>query len=1060
MAEFGTPPVFPQLDAADTGQGQKVKSKVAMKTGNLKYQWQIMEALGLSKDKIPAFADAAHWLEHFPVVTEADLRSMGLKVDWRRSFITTDANPYYDSFVRWHFLTLKDRDRVKFGKRYTIYSVKDGQPTMDHDRSEGEGVGPQEYTLIKMKLLEPLPEKLKFLSSSPTFLVAATLRPETMYGQTNCYIGPTLEYIAFKAKNGEVFISTKRAATNMAYQGMTAEEEKVDVLTTLSGMDLMGVALKAPLTSYDKIYTLPMLTVKADKGTGVVTSVPSDAPDDFAALQDLKNKDTFRQKYGIRDDMVLPFEPIAIIRTGEFGDLSAPKCCELMKIKSQNDHKQLAEAKEKVYKAGFYDGVMTIGHCKGQKVQVVKKVIQKLMIDNDEAVLYHEPEGRVVSRSGDECIVALCDQWYLDYGNEEWKEQTRKLLDNVNTYSDEVRRNFLATLDWLESHACSRSYGLGTKLPWDTQYLIEALSDSTIYMAYYTVSHLLQGAVNGSKPGPLGIKPEQLTKEVWDYIFFRDAPRPVSDITDEAFVKLRQEFQFWYPLDLRVSGKDLVPNHLTYLLYNHLAVWDKYDDRWPKAIRANGHILLNSEKMAKSTGNFLTLQQAVEKFGADAMRFNLADAGDSIEDANFVEKHANATILRLHGLVDWTKEALASLKQHRENDELTFYDRVFESEINQAILQTVENYENMLFRGALKTGVFELQSARDHYRERADSGRGMHRDIVQRYIEVQALLLCPICPHVAEHMWRLLGKSGSIMNALLPVAGEVDVPLIESAAFLRDCAHNLRIKIRNLTEKNPGQKPQYATIYVAELYPPWQAAVLKCLQHSYNEETGEFQDNKTISLKLKDIPEVKKFSKKAMPFAQMVKENVNHDGVAAMNSTTSFDQVAVLKQNKAFLEQSVELFSIQVVLSSEGDQRAIEESMPGKPYSILHFTDPQPHVMVQFANPEVASGHFSLNVAIHDGDTVETVIEAIRKIDGKLGASQPVHIFRYNDPVAGPRKIPKYQCPDDGKSLLVSGSVFHITSDGQLAVRDPNAEVPDDILVGNNMCYHLTYVSS
>lgn len=48
---------------------------------------------------------------------------------------------------------------------------------------------------------------------------------------------------------------------------------------------------------------------------------------------------------------------IPIIHTGEFGELSAPRCCELMKIKSQNDHKQLAEAKEKVYKAGFYDGV-------------------------------------------------------------------------------------------------------------------------------------------------------------------------------------------------------------------------------------------------------------------------------------------------------------------------------------------------------------------------------------------------------------------------------------------------------------------------------------------------------------------------------------------------------------------------------------------------------------------------------------------------------------------------------------------------------------------------------
>lgn len=53
---------------------------------------------------------------------------------------------------------------------------------------------------------------------------------------------------------------------------------------------MLGCALKAPLTPYEKIYALPMLTIKDDKGTGVVTSVPSDAPDDFAALRDLKNK--------------------------------------------------------------------------------------------------------------------------------------------------------------------------------------------------------------------------------------------------------------------------------------------------------------------------------------------------------------------------------------------------------------------------------------------------------------------------------------------------------------------------------------------------------------------------------------------------------------------------------------------------------------------------------------------------------------------------------------------------------------------------------------------------
>ena len=84
-----------------------------------------------------------------------------IQVDWRRTFITTDANPFFDSFVRWQFLKLRSHGKVQYGKRYTVYSPRDGQPCMDHDRSSGEGVAPQEYTLIKMKVLDPIPEKLK-----------------------------------------------------------------------------------------------------------------------------------------------------------------------------------------------------------------------------------------------------------------------------------------------------------------------------------------------------------------------------------------------------------------------------------------------------------------------------------------------------------------------------------------------------------------------------------------------------------------------------------------------------------------------------------------------------------------------------------------------------------------------------------------------------------------------------------------------------------------------------------------------------------------------------------
>ena len=68
--------------------------------------------------------------------------------------------------------------------------------------------------------------------------------------------------------------------------------------------------MESPLTSYQVLYALPMLTIKEDKGTGIVTSVPSDSPDDFVALRDLKTKQPFRQKFGVKDEMVLPFEAV------------------------------------------------------------------------------------------------------------------------------------------------------------------------------------------------------------------------------------------------------------------------------------------------------------------------------------------------------------------------------------------------------------------------------------------------------------------------------------------------------------------------------------------------------------------------------------------------------------------------------------------------------------------------------------------------------------------------------------------------------------------------------
>ncbi|XP_067663552.1 leucine--tRNA ligase, cytoplasmic-like [Haliotis asinina] len=1041
MEDYGFPPKFPpetaeeevapaEKDVVIKDKAVGKRSKVLAKTGGLKYQWLIMAALGLTDDEIKAFADPVHWLKYFPPHCKSDLIRLGVRVDWRRSFMTTDYNPYFDSFVRWMYIRLKERDKCKFGKRYTIFCPKDNQPCMDHDRSSGEGVAPQEYTLIKMKLTEPLPQKLSSLTGRPVFLVPATLRPETMFGQTNCWLHPDMKYVAIEIVTGEVFVCTRRAARNMSYQGFTAVNGEYKVLVELVGMDIMGHALSAPLSSYKTIYTLPMLTIKEDKGTGVVTSVPSDSPDDIAALRDLKKKEAFRQKYGIKDHMVLPFEPVPIIDVGELGDLSAVTVIDMLKVQSQNDRDKLLEAKEKVYLRSFTEGIMKVGEFKGQRVQDVKKKIQKGMVAQKEAVLYMEPEKKVISRSADECVVALCDQWYLDYGEPKWRAQAEECLASMETFHDEVRKNFQATLEWLHEHAFSRSYGLGTKIPWDPDYLVESLSDSTIYMAYYTVVHLLQGGeIDGSVVGPSNIRADQLTPEVWDYIFFKDSPFPEKEGIPRAMLdKLKNEFNYWYPLDVRMSGKDLIPNHLTYFIYCHCAMWPDDKSKWPRGVRANGHIMLNSEKMSKSTGNFMSLDDALAKFSADGTRLSLADAGDNVEDANFVEKMADAGVLRLYTLLEWVKEILANQDTLRKgpSSAYTFNDKVFISEINKSIAETKTNYDNYLFKDALRTGFFEFQAIRDKYRE--VEMEGMHRDLVLRFIEVQVLMLAPLCPHISEHIWGLLGKPDSIMKALWPVGGEVDMKLVQASEYITDAAHEFRIRLKAYTAPGKGKKgppaPSQATVWVAKTFPPWQSAVLTKLKELHKPETG-LPENKLIATELKDRPELKKYMKKLMPFVQLVKENFAKQGMKALALTMDYDETEILKTNLKYLTYTLELEKIDIKFSEDADEKVQQDCCPGKPF-ITYRTEP--NVPLKLLNTEPYSGLFETTVPIFQGDTPQQILTRLNKMErSKIKDPSSVVMLRYEDPVVGPRQLPDMNNLKKGLVAISNSSVFSIS---------------------------------
>ena len=147
-------------------------------------------------------------------------------------------------------------------------------------------------------------------------------------------------------------------------------------------------------------------------------------------------------------------------------------------------------------------------------------------------------------------------------------------------------------------------------------------------MAFYTINkHLKQN----------NIRSEALTPEVFDYIFLgkgnsAELEKAVG-IKADLLDSMRNEFRYWYPFDLRNSAKELVPNHLTFCIFHHAALFPP--ELWPKAIGVNGMLMVEGKGMHKSKGNFITMKGAVEKYGADATRCALLLGAEGMDDPDW-----------------------------------------------------------------------------------------------------------------------------------------------------------------------------------------------------------------------------------------------------------------------------------------------------------------------------------------------------------------------------------------------------------------------------------------
>jgi leucyl-tRNA synthetase len=653
-------------------------------------------------------------VDYFSREIEAGMREMGFSIDWRRKFYTYEK--MFNKFIEWQFLKLNEKGYLKQGSHPVPWCPKDNNAVGSHDTQGDVDPNIDEYVLIKFKF-------------GNYFLLTATFRPETIYGVTNLWVNPTVNYVRIES-NGESYIVSSDAAEKLKHQ------MKLEVKEQIRTVDLIGRSCKNMMTG-EEIPILPADFVDPRNGSGVVMSVPAHAPYDFLALRDLKG--TSFESYSD--------EVIQVIELSGYGKHPAREICERLEVANQKDHKA-EQATEELYRVEAHGGKMIVGKYRREKALIAKERIKQDMLAEGKALLMHDIiNGPIYCRCGTLCVVKKVEgQWFINYGDERWKEQVKECLKQVNIIPHKTIVEYEYTIDWLKEKACVRASGLGTPFPFDRTQIIESLSDSTIYMAFYTLSHYLRG-----------VDAEKLSPEFFDYVLLGKGEAKqlsfTSGIDEQLLQNMREEFLYWYPLDSRHSAGDLIHNHLTFFLFNHVAIFSQ--ELWPKQIVTNGFVLMEGKKMSKSMGNILPLREAIKKYGTDVVRFSVVSGADLSQDADFNSTMAEGISSRMNSI------AILVERCNEFSAESNSVDRWLLSAIHKKIKTSEELYKNLELRGIAQEALYSAVNELKWYLRRD----GKNRNVMREYLEYLALLLAPFMPHFSEEMWEKLGKKEFVKDS-------------------------------------------------------------------------------------------------------------------------------------------------------------------------------------------------------------------------------------------------------------------------------------------------------
>jgi leucyl-tRNA synthetase len=769
---------------------------------------EFVEIDGVPKEEISKFYDPVYMAKYYTADGKIALERLGLSIDWRRSFHTTDLEPTFNKFVIWQMNKLKQKGYITRGTHPVVWCPHDNSPTGDHDRLEGEGVTWEDFTLVLFPSVE----------NDITKLPAATLRPETIFGVTNLWVNPNANYVVinFTERNNENWIVAQRAAAKMAEQ-----LKKFVVKRNLLGKELVGTSVRHPLYSKRELIILPGEFVDPDNGTGIVYSVPAHAPADYVALRDIKNNVALQKEFGLSEEKMRAIQPISLISIPGFGEFPAKEIVDRMGIKDQYDPK-VSEATADIYKKEFHQGVMkpSTGKFAGKNVSEAKLMIVKELESEGLVEHMYELPEKVVCRCTTECIVkVLEDQWFLKYSDPEWKKLAHECVDSGSIFPDSARRWFHDVIDWFKDWPCARKVGLGTPLPWSPEWIVETLSDSTIYPAFYTISSTIRQN---------NIPAELLCESLFDFVILGEGRVEdvafKSKLSKELIDELREQFVYWYPVNLRNSAKELIPNHLTFFVFQHVAFFSR--GLWPTGISVNGMLTNNGAKMSKSKGNSVSLRQGLDQYGADVVRATVLGGSEGLDDVDWNDKAAQDMESKIRTLTNFMV-SLTKVPRNGNNKRETQEDQWLETRIQEKIASITSNLEEMRTKTAFQEAFFGYWNDIRYYLKRTELPTdALLREAVMIWIK----LLAPFIPFTAEEINSNMGSTELVSISRFPVP---DPSRVNKLSLLNEIVIQRLIQdAENITKLMKESKPTKLHIFVA---PRWNYDAMKEVLNSRKE---------------------------------------------------------------------------------------------------------------------------------------------------------------------------------------------------------------------------------